>query len=289
MQDSPPPTGSGRLELAERLVDPGNPLVARVIVNRLWKHHFGEGLVRSPDDFGAMGQPPTHQALLDWLADRFPRDGWSLKRLHRHIVLSRAYRRQSTPDPAAERADPGNRLLHRMNVRRLEAEALRDAILAVSGRLDRRAHGPSIPPYLTPFQEGRGRPSQSGPLDGDGRRSLYLNLRRNFLPPLLTVFDFPAPATCVGRRNVSNVPAQALTLLNDPLLVEQAELWAAREQALGGGPDAIVTRLYEAAFARLPEPSERAAAVAFLGERGPRALPELCHVLLNVKEFLFVP
>jgi hypothetical protein len=287
---APPAVGSGRLELAERLVDPSNPLVARVVVNRVWKHHFGEGLVRTPDDFGVMGQPPSHPELLDWLADRFVHDGWSLKRLHRMIVLSRAYRMRSTADPAADSADPGNRLLHRMNVRRLEAEALRDAVLAVAGRLDRRAFGPSVPPHLTPFQEGRGRPSSSGPLDGDGRRTLYLNVRRNFLPPLLMAFDFPAPATAVGRRNVSNVPAQALTMLNDPFLIEQASLWAGREQARGGGLNAIVTRLYEAAFSRPPTPHERAAAVAFLDKHpGPQALADLCHVLLNVKEFLFIP
>src|SRR5262249_3869636 len=154
-----------------------NPLTARVLVNRLWKYHFGEGLVRSPDDFGAMGQPPTHPALLDWLAAEFIRSRWSIKHMHRLMVGSHAYRMRSTIEPESERLDPANRLLHRMNVRRLEAEAVRDAMLAVSGRLDPRLYGPGVAPHQTPFMEGRGRPASSGPLDGNGRRSLYLEVR----------------------------------------------------------------------------------------------------------------
>jgi hypothetical protein len=290
---APAPPPSGRLELARRLVDPSNPLVARVLVNRVWKHHFGEGLVKTPDDFGAMGQPPSHPELLDWLARRFIAGGWSIKRLHREIVLSRAYRMQSRIDPASEPLDPDNRLLHRMNVRRLEAEALRDAVLAVSGRLVDALYGPSVPPHLTPFQEGRGRPATSGPLDGDGRRSLYLNVRRNFLSPFLTAFDFPAPATCVGRRNISNVPAQALTLLNDPFLIEQSRIWAKRATANGGEPQAVLAGLYRTAFGREPSETERTAALAFLAARSSpddplAAWAELCHVLFNTKEFLFI-
>ena len=225
-----PAAGSGRLELARRLVDPANPLTARVLVNRVWKHHFGEGIVKTPDDFGVMGQPPTHPELLDYLATRFVAGGWSIKGLHRLMMLSSTYRMQSRPDPGseAERIDPANVLLHRMNVRRLEAEAIRDAMLAVSGRLDRTLFGPSVLPHLTPFMDGRGRPGKSGPLDGDGRRSLYLNVRRNFLTPMFLAFDFPVPFSTMGRRNVSNVPAQALTLMNDPFVVQQARLWADR-------------------------------------------------------------
>ncbi len=176
--------GSGRLELARRMVDPAtNPLTPRVLVNRLWKHHFGDGIVKTPDDFGAMGRKPTHPELLDWLASEFVERGWSLKAMHRLMVTSSTYRMVSTPQGDAERVDPTNQLLHRMNVRRLEAESIRDSLLAVSGRLEPSMYGPSVPVHLTSFMEGRGRPGHSGPLDGDGRRSLYLTVRRNFLEP----------------------------------------------------------------------------------------------------------
>ncbi len=289
----PTTSGSGRLDLAKKVVAPSNPLTARVMVNRIWKHHFGEGLVRSPDDFGHMGQPPSDPALLDWLASTFVADGWSIKAMHRRILLSHAYRMSSTAIPGAEAVDPSNRLLHRMNVRRLDAESVRDAMLAVSGRLDLRVGGPSIPTHLTPFMEGRGRPSKSGPLDGEGRRSLYLDVRRNFLSPLLLAFDFPAPATCIGRRNVSNVPAQALTLLNDPFVIAQANLWSERVRADSALPAARLDSLYRTAFGRLPSDRERAESLAFVQAMTKehdeaRAWGDLCHVLINAKEFVFV-
>jgi len=298
--DSSPPRpggGSGRLDLARRIVDPANPLADRVLVNRLWKHHFGEGLVRSPDDFGAMGQAPSHPALLDWLAADFVRGGRSIKRMHRQMVLSHAYRMASAADAGADRADPTNRLLHRMNVRRLEAEAIRDAMLSVSGRLDPSPGGPGVPTHLTPFMDGRGRPAGSGPLDGAGRRSLYLSVRRNFLSPLLLAFDFPAPSASMGRRNVSNVPAQALTLLNDPFILDQARAWADRTRARSPSPEARVDDLYRTAFGRPPTDRERAESLAFVRSEGetpaggddPQAWADLCHVLMNTKEFIFIP
>jgi cytochrome c553 len=292
---APDATGSGRLELARAMVDVrANPLIARVLVNRLWKHHFGEGLARSVDDFGAMGQEPSHPELLDWLASEFVRRGWSLKAMHRLMVGSSAYRMVARAEPDADHADPSNALLHRSNVRRLEAEAVRDALLAVSGRLDRRAGGPSVAPYLSPFMDGRGRPGQSGPLDGDGRRSLYLQVRRNFLNPLFLVFDAPVPASTMGRRHASNVPAQALALLNDPLTVQLAEAWAGRVLAEVDGDAARVERLYQEAFARPPTADESARCLAFLEDRpaGPteakEAWAELAHALFNVKEFVYV-
>ena len=290
-------TGSGRLELARKLVDPANPLTARVLVNRLWKHHFGEGIVKSTDDFGVMGQPPTHPALLDYLATELVRGGWSIKRMQRSMMLSHVYRMASRSTPDADLADPTNRLLHRMNARRLEAEALRDAILSASGRLDRTMYGPSVPTHLTAFMEGRGRPGASGPLDGDGRRGIYLNIRRNFLDPMLLAFDYPSPASTVGRRNVSNVPAQALTLLNDPFVVGQAKLWADRSlREVAGTAGERVESLYLTAFSRPPTAVERDDAIAFLDGQSalygrpddPRAWADLCHVLINVKEFLYV-
>ena len=295
--DQPTPSeGSGRLELARRMVDAGrNPLLARVMVNRIWKHHFGEGIVRSPDDFGVMGQAPTHPELLDYFAGEFVRRGWSIKAMHRMMVLSSAYRMSSRAEEKALAVDPQNKLLHHMPVRRLEAEAIRDSILAVSGRLDRTMYGPSVMPHLTAFMQGRGRPGESGPLDGKGRRSIYVNVRRNFLTPMFLSFDYPIPFTTVGRRNVSNVPAQALVMMNNPFVVKQAELWGKRVVERAGTVEERVGRLYEEAFARRPEEGEVRAAVAFLEEQGRqygseswRAWADLCHVLMNVKEFVFV-
>jgi hypothetical protein len=302
--------GSGRLELALRMTDPAvNPFITRVIVNRVWQHLFGQGIVASVDNFGVLGQPPTHPELLDHLAARFSRPvaddgfGWSVKRLIREIVLSRAYQMASEHSAKADEQDPQNKLLHRMNIRRLEAEAIRDAILAVSGRLDDKPFGTSVPVYLTPFMQGRGRPGASGPLDGAGRRSIYIAVRRNFLSPLMLAFDAPQPFTTVGARNVSNVPAQALILLNDPFVVEQAGEWARRvlADASLGSMDARISHLYEAIFSRPPSDQELADARAFLAEQaGQLGLPaehaasdarvwaDLCHVLFNVKEFVYV-
>jgi hypothetical protein len=299
-------SGSGRLELARAVTDPANPLVARILVNRLWKHHFGEGIVRSPDDFGYQGQPPTHPELLDWLADEFVSPSqpgaapWALKRMHRLMLLSAAYRQASraTPEQAAlaVTVDPLNKLLHRQNVRRLEAESIRDAMLAVSGRLDRTVGGPGVLPHLTEHQVGRGRPA-SGPLDGNGRRSLYLAVRRNFLNPMFVAFDYPTPFTAIGRRTVSNVPAQALVMLNNPFVVQQAELWARRALAEPGRTaDDRVARMYGAAFGRAPTAAERATATAFVAEQSreygrpddPKAWADLAHALFNAKEFIFI-
>jgi hypothetical protein len=284
------------------------------MVNRVWHHLFGRGIVPSVDNFGVLGQPPSHPELLDALTEDFMRGGWSLKRLIRQIVLSSTYQMSSHPTgPAAELAasrDPENRLFHRQNLRRLEGEAIRDTLLALSGRLDLRQFGPSVPVHLTPFMQGRGRPKESGPLDGDGRRSIYLAVRRNFLSPLMLAFDTPIPFTTIGRRNVSNVPAQALILMNDPLVHQQARLWAHRvADEAGGDLAARIDRMYQAAFAQLPTPQERQAALQFVAEQArcyreltaaptagapPVADPEqaawadLAHALLNVKKFLIV-
>ncbi len=290
--------GSGRLELARRMVDPrANPLLPRVLVNRLWQHHFGEGLVRTVDDFGVMGQKPSHPELLDWLTGEFLARGWSMKAMHRLMVTSSSYRMSSALRAGADRIDPANVYLHRMNVRRLEAEAIRDALLAVSGRLDPAMFGPSVPAYLSPFMDGRGRPAHSGPLDGDGRRSIYLSVRRNFLNPMFLAFDGPVPFSTMGRRNVSNVPAQALTLMNDPLLSHLARCWADR---LLAGPRETdrdrITRLFETAYSRPPAGDEAGRCLAFLTSRpatshdgaDPAAWADLCHVLFNVKELIYI-
>jgi Protein of unknown function (DUF1553) len=291
-----PAHGSGRLELARRLVAPSDPLPPRVLVNRLWQHHFGEGIVRSVDNFGVLGERPTHPELLDWLAAEFVRQGWSIKKMHRLLVLSSTYRMASRADAPSDERDPQNLLLHRMPIRRLEAECVRDAILAASGRLDRKMYGPGVLPYLTDFMVGRGRPA-SGPLDGDGRRSIYVSVRRNFLTPLFLAFDYPTPFTTMGRRSVSNVPAQALALMNNPFVLQQADLWAKRALAEPGRtPPQRVTGLYVTAFGRPPTDAELADALAFLKQQGeqyggaddPQAWADLCHVLINVKEFIFI-
>jgi cytochrome c553 len=283
--------GSGRLELARLMVDPArNPFIARVMVNRLWHHLFGRGIVASVDNFGVLGERPTHPELLDHLAGQFVQEGWSVKKMIRALVLTRAYQMASDRTPA-DAADPGNALLHRMPVRRLEGEAVRDALLCLSGRLDQRLYGPSVPVHLTAFQDGRGRPG-SGPLDGAGRRSVYLAVRRNFLSPMLLAFDTPSPFSTVGRRTVSNVPAQSLILMNDPFVHDQARLWARRTLARAGSPGDRLTRMYRAAYGRPPSADEQAACLGFLGQRSAGndldAWADLAHALVNVKEFIFL-
>jgi hypothetical protein len=286
--------GSGRLELARAITDPArNPFAARVAVN----HLFGRGLVASVDNFGVLGEAPTHPELLDYLAARFLRDGWSMKRLIRELVLSSSYAMASSASPAAEQADPQDLLLHRMRLRRLEGESIRDAMLAVTGRLDRAQFGPSIPVHLTPFLEGRGRPGKSGPLDGAGRRSVYQSVYRNFLNPFLQAFDTPIPFSTVGRRQVSNVPAQALILMNDPFVHEQAEVWATGVLTRPGTTEERIRRMYVAAFGRPPAADELAACRRFLREQAARyrttaadvkPWTDLAHTLFNAKDFIYL-
>jgi hypothetical protein len=245
-----------------------------------------------------MGQSPTHPELLDYLATQLVERGWSLKQMHRLMLTSRTYQMSSRGDAAADEADPENKLWHRMPIRRLEAEAIRDAVLAVSGQLDREMYGPGVLPHLTPFMEGRGRPPKSGPLDGDRRRSVYINVRRNFLTPMLLAFDYPIPFSTMGRRSTSNVPAQALAMMNGPFIAEQAEHWARSVLADDElSPAERVNKLYRTAFARPASDEELAAALEFLdgqssaaGSGGDpvAAWTELCHVLLNTKEFIFL-
>jgi hypothetical protein len=291
--------GSGRLALARHLTDPDNPLLARVFVNRVWQHLFGRGLVGSPDDFGHMGQAPSHPELLDHLATDFVAQGWSIKTLVRRLVLSATYRQGGEPVSGAREADPTNALWHHVPRRRLDGEILRDAVLSLSGRLDLTAFGPPVSLHLTTFMEGRGRPPD-GPVDGDGRRSVYLGVRRNFMSPFFLVFDAPLPASTMGRRSRSNVPAQALTLLNDPFIHGEAARWAEAELSLSRSPESRITVLWSAALCREPEPQELADVLDFLREQGerhgltddtwrddPRPWADLCHVVINLKEFSF--
>lgn len=295
-----PANGSGRLELAEKLLDPANPFPARVMANRIWQHLFGRGIVDSVDNFGVLGKPPTHPELLDALAIQFVRDGWSIKNMIRSVMLSRTYRMDSQVVPEFADRDPQNLWWHRMPIRRLEGEAIRDAMLVVSGRLDRTLSGPSVPVHLTPFMQGRGRPG-SGPLDGAGRRSIYTSVNRNFLSPMMIAFDTPIPFTTVGRRNVSNVPAQALILMNDQFVLDQSRLWAKRVLAeQPADTTSRIQRLYEAAFTRAATEAEVNEGIEFLKsqaaavgngvnwQQDERVWADLCHVLFNVKEFVFL-
>jgi hypothetical protein len=295
--------GSGRLDLARLVLAENNPLTARVMANRVWQHLLGRAIAPSPDNFGVLGQAPTHPELLDHLAVQFRREGWSVKRLIRAIMLSNTYQMSSAPSDADRELDPQNLLWHRAEIKRLEAEAIRDEMLALSGRLNDRLYGPSVPVFLTRYMQGRGRPG-SGPLDGDGRRSIYISIRRNFLSPMMLAFDAPSPFSTMGKRNVSNVPAQALTLMNDPFAVEQAKLWSQRVLANGSLPSPTdrIRRLYLEGFAREPSAEELLAAHEFLAQqateyklppeaaaRDERVWTDLCHVLMNVKEFIFIP
>lgn len=293
---------SSRLELARQIASAENPLTARVIVNRLWQHHFGRGIVPSVDNFGVLGELPTHPELLDYLANRLIEENWSLKALHREMVLSNTYRMSSDiSDAIAEEADPANRLWHRMPIQRLEAEPIRDAILAISGQLDTRLGGKSVTPHLTAFMEGRGRPSSSGPLDGDRRRSLYLMVRRNFLNPMFLAFDYPTPFTTMGRRSTSNVPAQALTMMNNPFVVQQSRLWAEKilaDSSTGSADADRIRRMYLEAFCREPLPHEIELGLSFLDQQRQeydgtdnavtQVWSDYAHVLFNVKDFIYL-
>jgi hypothetical protein len=272
-----------------------------VIVNKVWHHLMGRGIVPTVDNFGVLGQKPTHPELLDWLADEFQHNGWSIKKLIEMIVLTQTYQMSSQPmDADAELRDPNNLMWHRMNIKRLEGEAIRDTVLAVSGRLDKTMFGPSVPVFLTEFMDGRGRPGRSGPMDGDGRRSIYLEVRRNFLSPMMLAFDAPVPATTIGRRTVSNVPAQALIMMNDPFVVQQARRWSETLMKIDG-LEARLEKIYTTAFGRSMMIHEKQEALDFLRQQGAEyGLPEgawpndvrvwsdYCHVIFNVKEFVFV-
>jgi hypothetical protein len=296
-----------RLSLARWLTSPANPLTARVAVNRIWQGHFGEGLVRTENDFGVMGASPSHPELLDWLAHSFQEGGWRTKDLHRLIVLSNTYAQASTRREDAQRVDPDNQLLARFPYRRLEAEPVRDAVLAVSGRLNPQMDGPGVYPKISPEVLA----SQSRPGNGWGaydaaaasRRSIYVFVKRSLLVPLLDLLDLPDTTAACEQRNVSTIPTQALTLLNGEFMHEQAALFAERLVAeRGSQPERQVERAYELALSRPPTAAEKAAALAFLERQqagiekeGPAATPSgksalqaLCLVLFNLNEFFYV-
>ncbi len=290
--------GSDRLAWAESLASVENPLTARVIVNRIWHHLFGRGLVSTVDNFGLQGTLPTHPELLDHLALQFMEDGWSIKKMIKYIVTSETFKQSTATDHRNLEIDPENKYLHAFPVRRLEAEAIRDGILAASGRLNLSMYGESIPLHLTDFLQGRGRPSASGPLDGAGRRSIYQAIWRNFLPPFMTTFDMPIPFSTFGDRSETNVPAQSLTLLNDPFVQGQAEVLARYLCDNYSEPREKIETAYLRSFSRYPNEEEVEEGLRFItdyleiqpDEPGLKiaAWKEYCHSLFNAKEFIYL-
>ena len=298
-----PEPGLVRLHLAEAIAAADNPLTARVAVNRVWRHLFGYGLVRTVDNFGRLGDPPSHPELLDHLAAGFVADGWSIKRLVRRLVLGRAYRMSSRASARAAETDPSNRLLQHANLRRLDAEAIRDAMLSISGRLDTTMYGPSVPVHYAARRGLTQGDPDNGPLDGGGRRSIYQQIRRNAHNPFLEVFDLPKPATTRGQRDTTNVPAQSLALLNSPFVIGQAAEWGRRlAEGEAASVDGRIAHMFVKALGRPPSEAERARVADYLtaaaAERGvDRTLllhdaavwRDVAHSLFNLKEFIFIP
>ncbi|HXJ43160.1 MAG TPA: PSD1 and planctomycete cytochrome C domain-containing protein [Bryobacteraceae bacterium] len=260
--------GAGRLELAEAIADPANPLTARVIVNRVWQHHFGQAIVRTPSNFGLQGDRPSHPELLDHLAAQFVKDGWSIKLLHRRIMLSAAYQSGTEPNEKNLAADPENRLLWRYNRQRLDAEALRDGLLFVAGRLD--------------FKQG----GLGEHLSKDNvRRTVYCFVSRRKLDSDFALFDFPNPNNTSEQRPATNVPPQRLYFMNNEWVISQAKAVAGR---LTGPDEAKVTQIYRLLFQRAPEKKETELALQFLRSAGDKAWQEYAQVLMTSNEFQFL-
>jgi hypothetical protein len=265
-------------------------LTARVAVNRIWYHHFGRGIVATLDNFGRVGESPTHPELLDWLAVELVNRGWSVKEMHRLLMTSEAYRMASAYENRKNaEADPQNRLLWRYRPQRLEAEILRDSILAVSASIDLEVGGPSVFPEVPEeILASQAHGVWRNPSDGVEvtRRSVYVYRRRSLTFPFFAAFDLPDPNVTAAGRNVSTVATQALTLLNNPFVLRHARLFADRleREVPDGGPAERIDRAYRIALARPPSPEEAATALA-LAQSG--SLVDLTHVMLNLNEFLY--
>lgn len=275
-----------RVALADWIASPDNPLTARVMVNRIWQGHFGAGLVETPSDFGHNGVKPSHPELLDWLARKFMRSGWSVKQLHKLIVLSATYRQSSRIDAAALARDADDRLLWRYPARRLEAEMIRDTMLAVSGRLDPKMYGPGFNLF-----DKRGGLSGFQPVasySGDGlRRMIYAHKIRREREAVFGAFDCPDAGQATARRRASTTPIQALNLFNSRFTIDEANAFAARAtQEAGADASAQIRRVYLCALSRDPSDEELREAAAVVQEHG---LATLCRVLFNSNEFLFLP
>ncbi|CAN5775288.1 PSD1 and planctomycete cytochrome C domain-containing protein [soil metagenome] len=284
-----------RAALAAWLTRPDHPLTTRVIVNRLWQHHFGRGIVETPSDFGTMGIEPTHPALLDWLATELVDRGWSLKEMHRLIVTSSAYRMSTQFDPETFEADPENVLFWRQNRQRLDGEAIRDAILAVSGLLHPELGGPPVfpelPPELTKLSSKGAIWPVSPRAEDRNRRGLYVFVRRNLRYPFFEAFDRPDTNASCPQRSVTTIAPQALALLNDPIAHQAANALAERvEREAGPGLADRIARAYRLALGRDPDEQERRIAEEFLKSEGDEAAAwtNFCLALLNVNEFVYL-
>jgi hypothetical protein len=305
-------TTNRRLTLARWIASPENPLTARVIVNRVWQFHFGEGLVRSPSDFGVKGDPPTHPELLDWLADWFVHEGWSLKKLHALISSSNTYRMSKGCNAEYGEKDPEDRLLWRFPYHRLEAEAIRDSMLAVSGEFNPQMYGPSMFPRV-PKQalEGHSDPDKIWKASAENeasRRTVYAFIKRSMVVPMLEVLDLCDTTRTSAKRSVTTVAPQALTLLNGDFVNRQAKLFARRlKLEAGHDPEKQIEKAYFLALCRPPSAGEKAAMLKFLkreadslvneisgqdrtsGRRNAeeKALEQMCRVIFNLNEFVY--
>jgi hypothetical protein len=305
-------TSRRRLSLARWLVDPGNPLTARVIVNRIWQFHFGEGLVRTGSDFGVMGDPPTHPDLLDYLAGELIRHRWSLKWLHRLILTSNTYKMSKQWHDEYGAADPENRLWWRFPYRRLEVEAIRDSMLLVSGRLSPKMFGPPMFPFVPKeAREGNSDPDKIWPAYDEAeasRRTVYAFIKRSLVVPMIEVLDLCDTTKSSARRAVTSVAPQALTLFNGQFVNEQAAHLAARiEREAGADATRQIDLAYRLALAREPTATERNTMLEFMateasrlveelaGSEAPltpaaarqKALEQLCRVIFNLNEFVY--
>jgi mono/diheme cytochrome c family protein len=317
-KDPARPTSGRRLALAHWIASDRNPLTARVLVNRVWLNHFGRGLVNTPGDFGALGEQPSHPALLDWLARDLVGGGWRLKRLHKLVMTSTAYRQASAREARAAQIDPEDRLVGRMPLRRLDAEAVRDRILATTGALNSRMYGPCVPVKEDTVGQvvvGVEPPVSPGepPLGHEAfRRSLYIQVRRSQPLAMLHAFDQPVMETNCERRSVSTVASQSLMLMNSDFVLQQSGYLAARIRKLApADPVAQVQAAWRLTFARQPAPEELRHAMAFLASQTPGppseqaptagaqpvataaeqpvdALANLCQILMSTNEFLYV-
>ena len=307
-QFAPSPNGSSgrRLALARWIIDPANPLTARVIVNRVWQHHFGEGIVATPSDFGHIGARPTHPELLDWLADWFVHEAnWSLKKLHRLIMTSRTYQLTSHTTPQQQERDPENKLLSRFPHRRLDVEAIRDSILAVSGKLNPEMFGPAV--YL-PIEASvveahtdKEAAWKSSPEPAIYRRTIYAYVKRTLLVPMLEVLDLCDTTNSTDKRSITSIAPQALTLYNGDFVNSQAAFFADRGiNEVGSDPTEQIQRVFLLALGRPPTMTEHEALVQFLNEETESrasepisdarraALIQVCRVVLNLNEFVYV-
>jgi hypothetical protein len=275
-----------RTALANWIASPRNPLTARVLVNRLWQHHFGRGLVRTASDFGIRGERPTHPELLDWLATEFVASGWSIKAMHRLMLLSATYQQSAAASAETLVKDPDNHLVSRMNRLRLEGEIIRDSLLAVCGRLNAQMGGPGVFPPVPPeaLKGAQGWAASSDPRD-HVRRSVYIFARRNLRFPFLEAFDLPDSNQSCPKRERSTTAPQALALLNAADVVEASRAFAARVANATQSLDDRIDLAFRLALGRLPTASEREKARAFVGES---SFAELCRALLNLNEFVYL-